>query len=72
MSDLSGMTREHCAAGCSLAGCVILGSLQPRCAHPIKGGPPIHLLNDTAAMTAFSHACAAIGVGNVYSEEKSS
>jgi hypothetical protein len=64
MSDLTGLTRENCANGCNADGCIIGGSRQPRCMHPLKGGPSIALLNDPATMVAYDAACAAIGVGN--------
>ncbi|MDB5616597.1 hypothetical protein [Tardiphaga sp.] len=70
MSDLSGMTRDNCGSACSESGCAITGL--PRCCHPLKGGLPLSHLQDPEVMAAFGEACAAIGVGNVYTGEKAS
>ena len=68
MSAIEGLTKESCAAGCSVAGCVIGNS--PRCAHPLKGGPPIETFNNPAMQVAFAEACAAIGVSNFLKPEE--
>ena len=62
MSNLAGLTRENCATACGKDGCIIGNS--SRCAHPLKGGPPLERLNDSAMQAAYDQACAAIGVGN--------
>jgi hypothetical protein len=70
MTDLSGLTREHCAIACNADGCAITGL--SRCSHPLKGGLPIERMNDAASLAAFANACAAIGVGNYLAETESS
>lgn len=65
----AGMTSENCATDCNADGCVLLGKRQPRCCHPLKGGPPIGLLTDRAAMAAYDTACAAIGVANFLKDD---
>lgn len=67
MSDLTGLTEDHCATACNKDGCVIGNSF--RCAHPLKGGPPINRLNDPAMQAAYGEACAAIGVNNFLKTE---
>ena len=64
MSNLSGLTRENCAAACNAERCVIGG--RPRCLHPGKSGIPIELLNDRATHEAFDEACRALGVRNIH------
>jgi hypothetical protein len=64
MSKFAGLSRDNCAAACSVHGCVIGGI--SRCAHPTKGGLPLELLNDPAMQEEFDAACVAIGVRNVY------
>jgi hypothetical protein len=64
MTNFTGLTRDTCAAGCTVNGCAITGL--SRCCHPLKGGPPIERLNDLATMEAFDRACTALGVPNRY------
>jgi hypothetical protein len=69
-NQLAGITRDQCATACNRDGCVISG--KPHCAHPMKGGLPIQLLNDRPIQEAFDNACTALGIKNIYKTETAS
>jgi hypothetical protein len=63
MSNLAGLTKVDCAAGCKADGCVIAGG-KPHCMHPCKGGVPFNFKDDPAIQKIYADACSAIGVPN--------
>ena len=64
MKGFQGLSRDDCAKACDATGCVLGGNRWPRCLHPLKGGPPVELLNDPATQQVYAAACAEIGVPN--------
>ena len=63
MTDVAGISRENCAAGCNADGCVISG--KNYCTHPLKGGLPFDFKDDPEIQKRYAEACAALGVNNI-------
>jgi len=62
MTDLSGLTRLHCASTCTAERCVI--SERAICTHPCKGGLQTALQRDAATVYRFEQASIALGIIN--------
>lgn len=70
MTELTGLTKDDCAAGCSASGCLIAAG-RPHCMHPLKGGVPFNFKYDPAIQTNYADACKALGVKNKHLLEES-
>jgi hypothetical protein len=62
MTNLSGITRKECPAGCKADRCVI--SARPICSHPCLGGVQESLKSDPGVMMRHAEACKALGIQN--------
>jgi hypothetical protein len=63
MNGMAGLSKLECPTACNREQCVI--SKRPFCFHPLKGGQTF-AFTDPAVCSAYSDACAALGVKNIH------